>query len=382
MHLLHTWPRLLLKLPLTARLAIVGGTAAPALIFYMVSFPVTHNGNIMTIPLGLAAWIFKRRGLLISGVIVLCILVIYHAVRLHTLLWKLTFTLSFSGNILLLLVLGYIIITLRDLLDDEEDARKKAQEAELQTANAYEKQRQLNELKNQFILNVNHELRSPLTVISGYLSLLIDKYDHFDRATHLNYLKSALRSSNELQTLTNDVLDSITINQQKELLQMESIPVAGVAREAVEHFAAFSDHQQRTLLHISDEVVVRGNLQCMRQVLRNLLSNAYKYSPDNTPVTISATMPYDAPGAEVCISVKDQGPGIPPDQIPLLFSQFVRLPRDLAGSVRGSGLGLYICKSLVEAMGGRIWVESAGVAGEGSRFCFTLPGVTSAAASA
>jgi len=81
---------------------------------------------------------------------------------------------------------------------------------------------------------------------------------------------------------------------------------------------------------------------------------------------------------EVCIKVKDEGPGILPDQIPLLFGQFVRLPRDLAGSVRGSGLGLYISKSLVEAMGGRIWVESAGIPGEGSKFCFTLPGTVGA----
>jgi signal transduction histidine kinase len=75
----------------------------------------------------------------------------------------------------------------------------------------------------------------------------------------------------------------------------------------------------------------------------------------------------------VCISVKDSGPGIPQDEIPLLFGQFVRLKRDLRGRVRGTGLGLYISKHLVEAMGGRIWVESTGIPGEGSRFCFTLP---------
>jgi signal transduction histidine kinase len=75
----------------------------------------------------------------------------------------------------------------------------------------------------------------------------------------------------------------------------------------------------------------------------------------------------------VNISVEDLGPGIPPEDIPLLFGQFVRLKRDLAGAVRGTGLGLYVCKNLVEAMEGHIWVESPGIPGQGSSFGFTLP---------
>lgn len=71
--------------------------------------------------------------------------------------------------------------------------------------------------------------------------------------------------------------------------------------------------------------------------------------------------------------MQDAGPGITPAELPMLFGKFVRLRRDLSGTTRGSGLGLYISKQLVEAMNGRIWVESTGRAGEGSRFCFTLP---------
>ncbi len=372
MHRLNTWPRQILSLPFVARLALVGGTLALALAFYVISFVTIHNGNVVTIPVGLAAWLFKKRGMLFTMGIILCTFCVYQSIRLHTLLWPLSFALSFVGSFMILLVIGYIIVSLRDLLDASEDARMKALEAERQTALAYEQQRHLNELKNHFILNVNHELRSPLTVISGYLSLLIEKHDRFDEAAQINFLKNALKSCNELQTLTNDVLDMTTMSKQKEQLPLENIAIAGVAREAVEHFGTFWDQGQRTRLDVSEEIVARGNLSCLLQVLRNLLSNAYKYSPENTPVTISASITGEA-SSEVCISIKDQGPGIPPDQIPLLFSQFVRLPRDLAGSVRGSGLGLYICKSLVETMGGRIWVESSGVAGEGSRFCFTLP---------
>ena len=81
----------------------------------------------------------------------------------------------------------------------------------------------------------------------------------------------------------------------------------------------------------------------------------------------------------VCIGVKDSGPGIPPDDISLLFEKFGRLNRDISGPIRGVGLGLYISKQLVEAMDGHIWVESLGIAGQGSRFCFTLPLVVTSA---
>jgi signal transduction histidine kinase len=124
--------------------------------------------------------------------------------------------------------------------------------------------------------------------------------------------------------------------------------------------------------------VIRGGYtQYFRQILRNLLSNAFKYTPAGTEVLVSArpngkaSHPSES-ALQICIQVKDAGPGIPPDELPDLFHQFVRLKRDISGQVRGSGLGLYISKQMVEAMGGRIWAESAGIPGQGSCFCFTL----------
>jgi signal transduction histidine kinase len=372
MRQLNTWPRGLLRLPFAVRFVIVGGTIFFSLLIYTLSFSSVHNGNILTIPIGLSAWIFKKRGLFTFIGIAFCTLVIYHIIRFQNLFWPVPFTFSVFGGLIILTIIGLIIVALRDLLDAEEDARLKAQEAERQTAVAYEQQRQLNELKNQFILNVNHELRSPLTVVSGYLSLLLDKQKHFDQQSQETYLKGAMRSCIELQTLTNDVLDSLILSNDKELLQIESILIANIAHEVVEHFVSTGEQGHHIRVNIPEHFIARGNDQCIRHVLRNLLSNACKYSPRDKAVTISATVSA-SPDAQVCVSVKDEGPGIPPDQIPLLFGQFVRLKRDLAGSVRGSGLGLYISKNLVEAMGGHIWVESAGIAGEGSRFCFTLP---------
>src|ERR1700730_11763221 len=121
---------------------------------------------------------------------------------------------------------------------------------------------------------------------------------------------------------------------------------------------------------------------CMAFIISSItcFPNAFKYSLAGTPIVISAALNTYAAQAvrrrpPISTCVKDSGPGIPADEISLLFSPFVRLKRDLTGPVQGTGLGLYISKNIVEAMGGRIWIESTGVPGEGSSFCFTLPGV-------
>ncbi len=117
----------------------------------------------------------------------------------------------------------------------------------------------------------------------------------------------------------------------------------------------------------------------------NLMSNALKYSGPGAPIEITArveqpvVVPHGWRRATIAaprlveVSVRDYGFGIPPDQAILLFQRFVRLERDIASAVVGTGLGLALCRSHVEAMGGHIWVESTGVPGEGSTFTFTLP---------
>jgi signal transduction histidine kinase len=148
--------------------------------------------------------------------------------------------------------------------------------------------------------------------------------------------------------------------------------------EVLERFDPKSVQEHSIHVHIPEYIVVRANAQYFRQVLRNLLSNAFKYAPAGTPITISASLygivvdpKHAAPEISICVA--DAGPGIPPGELPHLFGQFVRLRRDTSGRVRGSGLGLFLSRQFVEAMDGRIWVESEGIEGKGSSFYFTLP---------
>lgn len=241
-----------------------------------------------------------------------------------------------------------------------------------------EQQRRLNQLKDQFILNVNHELRSPLTEVYGYLELLTEYKGQLDAETRAQFLHQAKEGCQELILLVNHVLDALEITEEMKPPQCELLEVAPLVRDVLDHIDPHREETDRLRLTVPEQLTVWANGQLLRQVVRNLLSNAFKYCPKPAAVVVNAALSDQAaqetdPAPQVCISVQDAGPGIPPEELPLLFQKFVRLQRDLSGPVRGSGLGLYISKQFVEAMDGRIWVESAGIAGQGSRFYVMLP---------
>lgn len=239
-------------------------------------------------------------------------------------------------------------------------------------------QRRLNELKDQFIVNVNHELRTPLTQLYGYLELLTEYQGQLDSETQAQFIVQAKEGCQELILLINQVLDALAVTEELQPPACELIALAPLVRDVLENLDPQNVESDRVHLALPEQLMVWANGQLLRQVLRNLLSNAFKYSPKLATVIIHATQ-IDAgiqgPGSaqEVCFCVQDAGPGIPQEELPLLFQKFVRLQRDLSGTVQGSGLGLYISKQFVEAMQGRIWVESAGMAGLGSRFFVSLP---------
>jgi signal transduction histidine kinase len=288
--------------------------------------------------------------------------------------------------LILVIIIGTVLgndISRRILrsIERERRAREQEQRAHEQERRAREQQHRLIQLKDQFILNVSHELRTPLTEIYGYLDLLSSFSDKLDTTMQATFLKHALHGCEELQLLVNNILDSMSSDAQLRPPQAQNILVAQTVKDVLELFNPQTLQDHEIHLSISESLTVKADQQYLRQVLRNLLSNAFKYSPPQTSVTISASLITEsaaeaAPSSSVCISVQDSGPGISQQDIPLLFEKFVRLQRDLSGSIRGTGLGLYISKHIVEAMGGRIWVESSGIAGQGSKFCFLLPSVS------
>lgn len=356
-----------------------------------MAFPSQFNGSPFALPVALAAWMFKWRGASLGLASTVLILFIINSMAVGSIFWPQRVLNDFLVGIVALLAEGGIIGYLRHTLDLVQAAQLKTLKAERQRtiayeqrivalqekqqiALAYEQQQQVDQLKNQFILNVSHELRTPLTAISGYLELLLAQHGQLDLTTQVAFLTNAMHGCEELQALVDNVLDAMQIGEGQECPEEEELAVDAIIREVIEIFDPIQRQQHPIQLDIPEHLIVWANAQYVRRVLRNLLSNAFKYSPIDTPVIVNAALSSDS-SSQLCISVKDTGPGIPPDELPLLFGQFVRLKRDLSGTVPGTGLGLYISKQLVEAMGGRIWVESTGIPGQGSRFCFTLPAV-------
>ena len=388
----------LLKLPLKVRLSIVALCFLLCLILYSFS---EHSGPLLAIPVALAIWLFNRRGAFIGIALSLLAIIVVSSRISGGINWSQSIrTEVFSGSAALLTE-AFFITYLRYLLDQTEAAHLQARKAEQQRSIehkqriealqaeqrmsiAYEQQRQLNELKDQNVLNVNHELRSPLTALCGWLDILESYHEKLDTATQAIYLHRAKESSKALTCLVNNILEAGQVSGKVKPLQLEACFVARIIREELEQLDPREVEAYTIQLDIMEQLTVWADQQYLRQILRNLLSNAFKYSPRHSLVLIKAAYE-DAEHAtlkeavpHVAISVKDTGLGIPPAEQSLLFEKFVRLKRDLKGTVRGSGLGLYISKQLIEAMGGRIWIESSGRAGEGSCFCFTLPSTSTA----
>ncbi len=335
----------------------------------------------MVLPILSLCWFFSYRGLLVSCIsIVITVLLLYHYVLgeafSNPILVGKTVT-AFGASLLLGLVICWlraailIVSTARQQVLTAEQKRLLALEAERQITIAYGQQRKISEMKDQFLLNVSHELRTPLTVLGGTLELLQEHHEHLNLKQRTEMLAQALASQEILVDLVNRVLDATTVESEIPLAKPEAVCVHRVLQEVLAYLAPEDETAYTISLHVPEQIMVWADSRLLRQVLQNLLSNAFKYVPKQTEIRIEATQA--APLSPVYLSVQDAGPGIPAEELPLLFEKFVRLKRDLAGTTHGTGLGLYICKRLVEAMEGHIWVESSGCPGEGSRFCLTLP---------
>ncbi|MBV9257220.1 MAG: HAMP domain-containing histidine kinase [Ktedonobacteraceae bacterium] len=347
-------------------------------------FPPTHDGASMFLPIVSACWLFRYRGLLISLVLNGIVFQLAYILLLRGMLPDQAFV---EGGILgfgTSLGLGLVICWLRttvELLETTrqqalatEQERFQALQAERHLTLAYEQQRKINELKDQLLLHMSHELGTPLTVLGSFLELLKEYSEQLEPEERLQILTRALTSHEELVGLVNRVLDAIAVAEAFPSAHCEGVSIYQIVQEVLTNLDPQNVKAYTISLQVDEQLLVWADPQYLYRVLQNLLSNIFKYVPTQTAISIEATQP--TPLSQVCLSVQDAGPGIPPEELPLLFEKLVRLKRDMAGPTRGTGLGLYICKHLVEAMGGHIWVESSGRMGEGSRFCVALPPYT------
>ncbi|WP_161981868.1 GAF domain-containing sensor histidine kinase [Dictyobacter alpinus] len=238
---------------------------------------------------------------------------------------------------------------------------------------AYERQKELDQLKDQFIMTASHELRTPLTTVLGYIELLDQYHERLEVESRSEFIDKARRGCDELSLLVSNIMDASRVNMDAAAVRLRPIPLARAVSHVLEILEATLTGEQRTVqTQIAEDLYVKADDVPLRQVLLNIMSNALKYSPSGSSIILSAIQKQEV----IIITVQDHGFGVPLEDQQRLFERFVRLERDMNSPVRGAGLGLFICRRLLEAMGGRIWLESSGQPGEGSTFSFALPVVS------
>ena len=231
---------------------------------------------------------------------------------------------------------------------------------------ALERLREFDRLKDEFIAVISHELRTPLTSVYG-AALTLQKHDVRDEMRE-SLLAIVSDEAGRLARLLDDALSASRLHAKKETFEIAPTDAAEVARGVAD---AASTHLpaglELELLVAPDLPLVAADPDKLRQVLINLTENAIKYSPDGGRIEITLA-PQDA---VVCFSVRDEGIGIALHEQAHIFERFHRVDPNMTRGVGGTGLGLYICRELVQGMDGRIWVTSH--AGAGSTFSFELP---------
>ncbi|MCC7368717.1 MAG: HAMP domain-containing protein [Chloroflexi bacterium] len=225
--------------------------------------------------------------------------------------------------------------------------------------------------RSAFVATVSHELRAPLTVIQGYSETLLDDLDRglWDPKAERELVEIVRSSADTLGRLVENLLDAATLEVGVLRLQSEPVRVERIAERLVARRDGLADHHELYVEAAPGLAPALADPLRVEQVLTNLIDNAIKYSPDGGSVTVR--IDGGSGQSDLTISVRDQGLGLAVEQAERVFERFYRAGDPVGGAPRGVGLGLFLCKRLVEAQGGQIWVESE--PGAGSTFRFTLP---------
>jgi len=231
------------------------------------------------------------------------------------------------------------------------------------------KQRELEQMKKDFISNVSHELRTPLVTIQKALAIVVDKANGPLTATQQKFVDIAIRNQGNLSSLIDDLLDIHKIESGKMRVNLQPNRVEEVIVATCENLGPWAASKNIKIEHRSEKDLPEVKMDPKRigQVLTNLIGNAIKFTPSGGKITASAArLP-----AYIEVKVTDSGVGISKEDIPKVFGKFQQVGDRSVSDIGGSGLGLSIAKEIVELHNGKIWVESE--AGKGTTFAFTLP---------
>ena len=260
---------------------------------------------------------------------------------------------------------GHISSTLDRIKMGEE--QRASMEKALREEAAAQRARETERMKTRFLSAATHEIRTPLTSINGYTTLIQEALEAGDTSKLLTYFEVVRRNAERLTRLTDALLDTQRLEERQMALSVASIRsrnlLGEVLREATPLLAS-----RRQSLEVTDEYdsVLLVDPDRMYQVISNLIHNASKFSPPDTTISLRA----ERRGGDVVVAIRDRGIGLAAEDIPMLFKPFPGIK--VEGNKEGTGLGLSICRGIVELHGGRIWAESEGP-GKGSTFSFTIP---------
>jgi len=234
---------------------------------------------------------------------------------------------------------------------------------------------EVDRLKSEFVATVSHELRTPMTSIRGYVDVLLMGAAGAVNENQVHFLNIVKNNTERLNILVNDLLDVSRIESGRVTLSPQALDLREIAEDVIGDILRRSQEENRPMALSLDAPKklphVYGDIERVRQILGNLVDNAYHYTPENGTITVRIYSPNG--GHEVQVDVTDNGVGIPLEDQNRVFERFYRGEHPLVLATPGTGLGLSIVKQIVEMHKGRIWMKSTGVPGDGSIFSFTLP---------
>lgn len=237
--------------------------------------------------------------------------------------------------------------------------------------------------QNEFVYTASHEMRTPVATIDGYLSLVLNPQTATIDERARGYLTSAQAAAKHLGRLFQDLLDTTKLDDGRIRPQLVPVEMLGLVKQISDgyivpannkkikfQFGSEEESYNNNARHLSQVVYASVDVNFMREIMGNLIENAIKYTPEGGSIYVNVR----GDGDDVLINVTDTGIGISADDIGHIFQKFYRADNSDTRTIGGTGLGLYIVKQRVEAMGGRVWAESA--FGEGSTFYVSLPRIS------